>query len=245
MLYNAKLSGEPEGARIGLINMWVDERGEDAFKSLMPASVRVFTTRMAADLEAYNREGRFVPLGGMELVAQTLPPNRLSLIAFSCTSGAIAAGEGTIDDSLAAVCPGIPITNPAIAAVEGMRAANIDRFALLTPYPTPMHAQLRPYFESHGFEVVADGTFSVEPDPEVSRISHESFVEAGRHLLSHGADALFVSCTALDIVGSLAVLSRALGKPVYASAQLFAWHSLKLLGLDADAERVMRLSDTQ
>lgn len=230
-------------ARIGLINMWVDERGEDSFTRLMPEGVRVFTTRMCVDLETYNREGRFVPLGGLDHVARTLPvPNRLDLIAFSCTSGAIASGEAEVAGSFEGVHPGVPVTNPATAAALGLREAGVERFALLTPYVLPVHAQLRPFFEQRGFDVTADGTFNAETHSDIYSISEQSFVDAGRQLLAKGGDALFLSCTAFDVVDRLGRLTAILGVPVFSSTQLFAWHALHILGLKDDARAILARS---
>lgn len=231
--FSAQLDPEEIGRRIALINMCSDEKGEDAFRSLMPSNSRYYTARVGADLPAYI-EGRFELLGGFEFLAGSLPPpDRIDLIAFSCTSGTITGGESFIEDGFAPTHPNIPSTNPAKAAVTGLRAAGASNIALLTPYPPKVHEKFLPYFEAHGISVTSHGSFNIVDDALVGRVDFASFLEAGRHLVSQShPDALFISCAAFDVVDKLAALSRELCVPVYSSTQLFAWHARQLLKID-------------
>lgn len=233
MPFAASFEPDHAGPRIAMINMCTDEKGEAAFRSLMPHGSQFYTARVGVDLPAYV-EGRFELLGGFAFLAGALPPlERVDLIAFSCTSGTIAGGESFVAEGFAPTHPGIPCTNPATAAAAGLSAAGARSIALLTPYPPKVHAKFLPYFRERGIAVVADGSFDITDDALVGRVEHESFREAGRALLSEGkADALFISCAAFDVVDKLARLTEELGVPVYSSTQLFAWHARQLLGID-------------
>lgn len=225
-----ELDEEAPAARVGLVIMNTDERGEEAFKSLMPANVRVFTTRTGPDLDAYN-QGRFELKGGYSAIAATLPPaGRVDLIAFSCTSGTIAAGGDVVSESFAPFFPGVPCTNPAKASAIMLKRFGVRKLSLLTPYPPKIHEQFPPFFERHGFAVSAHGSFDLATEPEIARVSEQSIVDAGHRLVSQGgAEALFVSCTAYDIVDRLQRISAQIGVPVYSSSQLLALHALSLL----------------
>jgi maleate isomerase len=231
--FPSSFAPEAAAARIALINMCTDERGEAAFRSLMPAGTQIYTARVGVDLQAYN-EGRFELLGGFPFLAGALPPpERIDLIAFSCTSGTIAGGEGFVAAGFAPTHPGIPCTNPATAAAVGLRAAGARTIALLTPYPPKVHAKFPPYFAERGITVVADGSFDLQDDALVGRVDYASFLSAGRALLADcKPDALFISCAAFDVVDKLASLGKELGVPVYSSSQLFAWHARQLLKID-------------
>lgn len=219
-----------EEKRIALVVMNVDEEGEDAFKRLMPPHFRVLTTRTAPDLAEYD-EGRFVLKGGFPSIAATLPPHgRVDLIAFSCTSGTIAAGDDAVSSGFAPFFPGVPVTNPAIAATVMLRELGHERFALLTPYPPAIHEQLPRFFESHGYQVTSDRTLDIPDEPELSQVSDADILAAARELLAETkTEALFISCTAFRVVHRLERLKAALGVPVYSSTQLFAQHAIKLL----------------
>lgn len=219
--------------RIAMINMCSDEKGEAAFQSLMPRGSQFYTARVGADLAAYM-EGRFELLGGFAFLAAALPPpERVDLIAFSCTSGTIAGGESFVAEGFAPTHPGIPCTNPATAAAAGLKAAGARSIALLTPYPLKVHEKFLPYFRQRGIEVVANRSFNLIDDALVGRVDYESFLGSGKALLATGrADALFISCAAFDVVDKLQSLSVELGVPVYSSTQLFAWHARQLLKID-------------
>jgi maleate isomerase len=228
--FRADLATVQRHAHVGLIVLSTDEVGESAFTEQMPSGVQVLTTRGVSDPEVH-RTGRFELRGGFGGVASTLPPaERLDLIAFSCTSGTVASGDEAVQAAFSAALPGVPMTNPAIAAVAAFRARGVSRLAMLTPYPADVHALFPAYFSKAGFDIVSHGTFGAQSDAEISAIGYSSILDAGRHLIAGaGADALFLSCTAFNVVNRLPQLRAELGLPVFSSSQAFAWHALSLL----------------
>jgi maleate isomerase len=173
-----------------------------------------------------------------------LPDERLDVIAFACTSGAMVIGDDRVAARIREARPGIACTNPLAAAVAGLRALGARRIALLTPYVDRLNRMMRDDIERRGLEVSVMGSFNHENDNEVARIDAGSVERAVLELGAHASvDAVFVSCTSLRVVASIEALEQTLGKPVTSSNHALAWHSLRLAGCTvpvAGCGRLMR-----
>jgi maleate cis-trans isomerase len=55
------------------------------------------------------------------------------------------------------------------------------------------------------------------------------------------ADAMFISCTGLHVMGIIEILERDLGKPVVTSNQATLWAALKKLGIHERIEGLGKL----
>lgn len=173
------------------------------------------------------------------------PGERMDVMAFACTSGAMVIGDEAVAARIHEARPGIPCTNPIAAAVAGLRALGARRVALLTPYVDRINRMMRTYLEGRGLAVPAMGSFNHENDNEVARIDAASVEAAVLELGAHPAvDAVFVSCTSLRVVHLIEDLERRLGKPVTSSNHALAWHSLRLARYDEPVPGFGRLMRT-
>lgn len=159
------------------------------------------------------------------------PGERIDVVAFACTSGAMVIGDDKVAARVREARPGAPCTNPIAAAVAGLGALGARRVALLTPYVDRINRMMRDYLVGRRLEVPVMGSFNHENDNEVARIDAASIeaavLELGRHA---SVDAVFVSCTSLRVVEQIEALEAKLGKPVTSSNHALAWHSLRLAG---------------
>ncbi len=167
------------------------------------------------------------------------PGERIDVMAFACTSGAMVIGDETVAARIREARPGVPCTTPMAAAIAGLKAMGALRVALLTPYVDRINQMMRAYIEPRGIKVTVMGSFNHENDNEVARIDAKSIERAALDLGRHDAvDAVFVSCTSLRVVSLVEALEKRLGKPVTSSNHALAWHSLRLAGY-ADAVQGM------
>src|SRR5215207_479769 len=160
------------------------------------------------------------------------PGERIDVMAFACTSGAMVIGDEKIAARIHEERPRIPCTNPIAAAVAAMQALGSRRMALLTPYIARINTMMRDYIVDRGIEVARIDARSVE----------DAVLELGRH---PSVDAVFVSCTSLRAAERIEALEAKLGKPVTSSNHALAWHSLRLAGYAAPLPgfgRLMRLA---
>jgi maleate isomerase len=174
------------------------------------------------------------------------PGERIDVIGFACTSGAMVIGDEKVAARVHEERPAAPCTNPIAAAVAGLKALDARRIALLTPYVDRINRLMRDYLVRRGVEVPVMGSFNHENDNEVARIDAASIraavLELGRH---PSVDAVFVSCTSLRLVEQVETLEASLGKPVTSSNHALAWHSLRLAGYEAPLSRFGRLMRTR
>lgn len=170
------------------------------------------------------------------------PGERIDVMAFACTSGAVVIGDDVVAARIHEERSGIPTTAPLAAAVAGLHALGTRRVALLTPYVDRINRMMRGYMEERGLSVPVMGSFNHENDNEVARIDAASVRAAVLELGSHpSVEAVFVSCTSLRVVEQIEGLEAALGKPVTSSNHALAWHALRLAGYAEPATGFGRL----
>lgn len=63
-----------------------------------------------------------------------LPEAQLDAIVFACTSGSAIIGPAKIAGQIAALRPGVPVINPATAAVEALKYLGCSKIAFIAPY---------------------------------------------------------------------------------------------------------------
>jgi maleate isomerase len=166
-----------------------------------------------------------------EAAALILPGLALDVIAFTCTSAAIVNGEDRIFARIHERRPGVPCTTPITAGLAAMRALDLARIALLTPYVQEINEMMRAYIERRGIAVPVMGSFNNSNDNEVARISPASIRDAVYELARPAdVDGVFVSCGSLRVVDMVEEIEQAIGKPVTSSNHALAWHSLRIAG---------------
>ena len=227
--------GEDIGRRgaIGLVVLDVDSTLEQEFRAILPLDgVALYVSRIAMGNKVTKETLRAMEGDITASAAQIHPGRKLDVLAFACTSGAVAIGEERVFQRLREARPGISCTSPMTAGVAGLKRLGCESVALITPYTADITTMMGGFIEDHGIRVTAAATFDNTDDAEVARISQGSIREA---ILSQGAgpgDAVFVSCSSLHVLPLIEDCEAELGKPVLASNQAMAWHSMRLAGID-------------
>lgn len=225
--------GAARRAALGLIVLQVDEVVEADFRSLLDLTgVRLLHSRIpsGADLTAET-----IPRmkAALTAAAALLPAAaELDAIGYACTSGAAMLGEAAVEGLIAAAHPGVRVTTPLAAVKAACRSLGIGRLGLVSPYVAAVSDSLRAALEESGIAVTAAGSFEQQEERLVARITplsvHNALIEIGAR---DECDAVFASCTNLRAVEAIADAEQELGKPVFASNQVLAWHLLRLAGL--------------
>ncbi len=221
---------------LGLIVNAGDTMIEPDMRTFLPhPGVEVYATRIP--FEPRITPGSLKAMGASIDGAARLivPGERLDVIAFGCTSAAIAIGAAEIARTVRAVRPGIPVTDPMTAGLAAMRVQSMRRIAVVTPYPDEVNAMIGAFLESAGLDVVARGTFRAPESAALgrtppSRVSPDSILERASEIGAGPVDGVFLSCTGLRAAGVIAEVEARIGKPVVTSNQALAWHALRLAG---------------
>jgi maleate isomerase len=221
----------PEQPRIGVVVPATDQVSEVALAEML----RGHPVAMVVSRVAFENPVVMSNLSRMvddltRATALLLPGGRIDVVAFSCTSGTVAAGIDKVARAIDAAKPGVPFTTPITAAVAAFRRLGVRRIAVLTPYVDEVNEAIRAFLTAAGLDVVEFGSFHLGTEPEIAAVPPEAIVAAGRALAAPGAEALFVSCTGLQGHAAIGALEAATGKPVVTSNQAQLWEALSLIG---------------
>lgn len=226
-------TGPASRAAIGLIVLATDHTIEHEWHRIMQLDgVALYQSRLynSADINPQT-------LASMEkdiapATALILPGQRMDVVAFGCTSGAMVIGEDKVFERIREVRPGVPCTSPITAAQAALKTLGARRVGLLTPYVKSVSDWMADYIADRGFDVTASTSYEHANDNEVARIDEASIrasvLEMGR---SSDVDAVFVSCTSMRLASQVTSLEQAIGKPVISSNHAMAWHALRLAGI--------------
>lgn len=168
--------------------------------------------------------------GAVELLAAA----PVDAIALGFTSSAYkhgASGEHALLDRLARRSRGLPVVSTCLAAVEGLRALDVDRLALVNPpwFDDELDAQGALFFVQQGFDVVHHGPCGL-PSSQ-AEITPEGLFDWVRSVAG-GAQGVFIAGNGLRAVGVIEALEEELGIPVLTANQVLVWESLRQLGAD-------------
>lgn len=237
LLHDTRLGlEEPYGwnARIGLIVLSSDPVIERDFHRLAPDdSVGVFSTRVY--LERPNSDRTFLALADeLEPAASLIiPDSRLDAIVFGCTSASTLIGPERIAELVRRGRPGIPVTNPATAALAALRRLEARRVALVTPYTQQMTGNVMRFLAEGGLACTSVRCAGYDTDHAIGSIPAAFFVEAAKASKLQGADAIFISCTGTKALNVIDDIETETGLPVVVSNQAAFWHALGLSGWKA------------
>ena len=220
-------------ARLGLIVLQTDETIEQDFRQAFPSGdIALYVSRVPSGA-AVTPETLSAMAGELTASAALLPSSvAFSAIGYGCTSGATMIGADRVAALIAqGVQPGAGVTNPLTATLAGLRALDVSKIAIVSPYIASVCAPMQAAFEAQGIAVHQTVSFGEEIEERVARIDPASIYQAA---CVAGADpsveAVFLSCTNLRTFDILADLEAELGKPVLSSNQALAWHMASLAG---------------
>ena len=197
---------------------------------MYPESVRCFTSRT----RSYNpitRENLIKAAPGITAAADViLPGTKLDCVLYGCTSGSVLCGADRIASLINEARPGVPVTNPASAALAAFDALKAKRVSLVTPYVEDVNKEVARFFEENGFEVLTVGGFGVKLDADMTAITPADIEKAAVDTCHPDSDLIFISCTAMRAAEALEGIEKKLGIPALSSNQVMVWHSLKTIG---------------
>jgi maleate isomerase len=230
--------------RIGLLLLATDQVTERDFARIFrPDEVGVHVSRIAFENPTTPKNlTRMQPrlTGGTALI---LPGEALDALYFGCTSASVIIGDETIEAAIQVAKLGVPVITPSRAALAAFEALGIRRISILTPYLRETSVPLVGYFQAREIEVVNVSCLGLADDREMARISPATITEVGCEAMAPEAQALFVSCTALQAFEAAAEIERRIGRPVVTSNQAGIWCVLRKLGIGRSIDGYGRLLD--
>ena len=118
------------------------------------------------------------------------------------------------------------MTTPSTAVIKALKKLNINKLCLFTPYSKKLNDEVLEYFKEEGFEVTSNSYFNIEADYDIGKVDQNYLYNVLSEIDLNGADALFVSCTALPVLPIIDKLEKKLNTTVLSSNQALIWDTL-------------------
>ena len=165
-----------------------------------------------------------------EVTKDILPDEKIDCVAYGCTSGTIAAGFDAIQKKIKDAKPEAIVTTPSTASIKALKKLNVNKVAIFTPYSKKLNDEVLDFFKKENFEIKANSYFNIESDIDIGKVDPNYLYEVLSNMNLNGAEALFVSCTALPTLSIINKLEEKLNKFVLSSNQTLIWDSLNAIG---------------
>jgi maleate cis-trans isomerase len=224
--------------KLGLIVPSWNTVNEYEFQQVIHPAMSVHAMRIkitADDEENYSWMGTQVPAA-----AQLLAQAKVQVICYGCLAGGFVKGPGhdqqIIKDIEAAT--GIHGVAAAAAVVDALRALQVTRVSVASPYEPWLNEKLRQYLNAFGIEVLALKGLGSQ--------AHASFTPQQNAALAAEVDrsesqAVLIACSNFRTLEFIEPLEKKLGKPVVSSNLSSLWKMLRLLGDGRSLPRAGRL----
>ena len=217
--------------KVGLVALSTDQTIEGDFNNICKnLPLDIFINRIH-NQNPLTKENLLKMEDDLESVAnKILPDEKLSTIAYGCTSGTIAIGEDKVKEKILLAKPGCYVTTPVTSAIKAFKQMNIKKIALFTPYPDAVNKTILEYFTKKNIEVSSFASLNLNLDSEFANVDPNYILEISSKLETKNADALFISCTALPVLNILDKLEKKIQKPVLSSNQTLIWDTIRSIG---------------
>ncbi|MCU0594834.1 MAG: maleate cis-trans isomerase [Desulfobacterota bacterium] len=224
--------------RIGLLVPSTNFTVEVEFQRAVPDGVSVHTARcMLRDVQDEKDKVAAIAEMSREVAraSREVACIKPKVIAWACTAGSFVKGMG-YDQGLIQEMEtetGITSITTTTAVVNALKAMQIHRVAVATPYIREVYERQRVFLEESipDLKVTRIGGVGILSSFEKGNLDPTSAYVAAREIDSSEAEAVFISCTAWRTFEIVDALEQDLGKPVITSNQATLWSCLKALGL--------------
>ena len=218
--------------RVGLIALASDFMIEKDFINVIKdRDIDFFVNR----IECYNplTKENLIKMSNKvtEVTKDILPNQNIDCVVYGCTSGTIAAGYNYVKKKVLKAKPNSKLTTPSTSSINALKKFKIRRIALFTPYPKKLNNEVVYFFEKNKFIVTSNSYFDISSDIEIGKVNDQYLFKVLSKMKLNGAQALFISCTALPALSILEKLEKKLGVLVFSSNQTLIWDTLKSIGI--------------
>jgi maleate isomerase len=228
-------------ARIGLIIPSSNRLTEPQMHRYAPPGVQVHVTRLR--MTGANH----VPLAELmpRVVEATLglADARCDVIVFHCTASSMEAGLSGEERLLEAMrgATAREVATTATATLAAMRALDLQRVALFSPYVAATHAHEIAFLEEAGLHVAGGRCLGLSGSDDYINVTPAEWLKIVQTETPSDVDGVFLSCTNIRTPEVIEPLERQLSRPVVTSNQAVLWFALRLCRLEEDVPALGRL----
>jgi maleate cis-trans isomerase len=229
-------------ARIGLLVPSANTVVEPEFWHMAPPGITLHAARMrnsTCDVEDSIRM-----LDHVERASYELGSANVNVIAFACTASSFVKGaDGERDlEAMIERASGATAVTTSGAVVAALKSLGARRLAMYTPYPAELNRREVTFLRSHGLDVVQERGLGIADAVAIADVSAAQLLEFVHDAPPPDeADTLFVSCTNLATLDSIAALEREFDRPVISSNTATFWRLLQTLDVEPSEQAPGRL----
>ena len=217
--------------RIGLITLGSDFRIEKDFNNVIYGrDVDLYVNRIHCYNPLTNEMLAKMADDITDVTKDILPDQKIDCVAYGCTSGTIAAGYDVIEKNVKLAKPEAKVTTPITSAIKALKAFNINKVSVFTPYTKSINDSVINYFNKENIAVNGLTYFDIESDLDIGKVDEEYLFEVLSKINLEESEALFVSCTALPVLSIIDKLEKKMNKVILSSNQTLIWESLNAIG---------------
>ncbi|MDA9158371.1 racemase [Candidatus Pelagibacter ubique] len=217
--------------RIGLITLGSDFRIEKDFNNVIYGrDVDLYVNRIHCYNPLTNETLAKMADDITDVTKDILPDQKIDCVAYGCTSGTIAAGYDVIEKNVKLAKPEAKVTTPITSAIKALKAFNINKVSVFTPYTKSINDSVINYFNRENIAVNGLTYFDIESDLDIGKVDEEYLFEVLSKINLEDSEALFVSCTALPVLSIIDKLEKKMNKVILSSNQTLIWESLNAIG---------------
>ncbi|MBL6799675.1 racemase [Candidatus Pelagibacter ubique] len=217
--------------RIGLITLGSDFRIEKDFNNVIYGrDVDLYVNRIHCYNPLTNETLAKMADDITDVTKDILPDQKIDCVAYGCTSGTIAAGYDVIEKNVKLAKPEAKVTTPITSAIKALKAFNISKVSVFTPYTKSINDSVVNYFNKENIAVNGLTYFDIESDLDIGKVDEEYLFEVLSKINLEDSEALFVSCTALPVLSIIDKLEKKMNKVILSSNQTLIWESLNAIG---------------
>lgn len=215
--------------KIGLIYLAPGVPLEIEAHKMVPEGVAILTTRIPhkmATPEELMKLANYIEEAS-SLLAQAKP----DLIVFGCTAGSFIRGIGYDKEIINKIEShvGIPAITTSTAAIDSLNALKVKKLAVATPYIDEVNQHERSFIEDSGFKITSIKGLGLLGN--MAFVENEQMYRLAKEVFTEDADALFISCTGLSVIGIIETLEEELKRPVVTSNQATIWAALRRINV--------------
>jgi maleate isomerase len=217
-------------ARVGLIIPSSNRMVEQEMVPAFPPGVQAQVTRLRMTGPNHRDLDRLLPR--IEEASRALMDARCDVVAFHCTANSMEGGKAGENQILAALSrAGAPRTTTTITAVQrALEALAARRIVLITPYGADVTEHEAAFLRQAGFDVLHAMGFALAGSDAYCATPAQFWRDRALEAARRDAEAYFISCANISVLGVIEELEARLGRPVVASNQAVIWYALRLLG---------------
>lgn len=220
-------------ARIGRISPSPETAGCEEWRRALPDGVCLVETRTL--IHDVTEEGLEEMIKQVERAAAELASAEVKVILQAGTAAAFFRGLGHDAELIRriAAATGIQATTSMTAVVDALRALEIRRPAVATPYIRGMDEKLSDVLLKSGFELAAIKGLGIRRSIDMGALEPEAAYRLARAVVASAdnPDGVLISCGNFRTFEIIDRLEAECGLPVVTSNQAGLWRALRLAGI--------------